>query len=254
MSRHRRAFGLAAVGIAAMLVLPTSALATSTSVGWLLRPGPPPVEFVSSSIVTVSGPRDDDGICEGLLTLQHPAGQPPMAAVEVAANPSTCQQEVQIGVVSGPDPAALQSDGYSTASSVASGGFASPATSQRSGYYYAIWADPADIQLTEVEENMTWGWTGSTVTSASGYDYRHWFSTDGWTETGHKGPYLDNNGTDAVIWTDDVFYNQPFCGGTWTTYQAINYFGYAGGTDVGVVRTWDYGCDASLLWYYTYLF
>ena len=248
----------AAIAIAIPLLWPAQAAGSS---GWIARPGVLPIQLGRPTVITVTGERNPGGSCQATLRLEQASDSPPQAAIEVAANPTTCQQRIEVGEVLGSDPATVAPDGSASATtnavaaeSTGANPGASPATSQRSGYYYVIWADPADIQLTEVEENMTWSWSGSTVTSATGYDYRRWFSLDGWTEIGHRGPYLSNNGTDAEIWTYDTFYNQPFCGGTWTTYQPIAYFGYAGGTNVGVVNTWAYGCGTSLLWWYSYLF
>jgi hypothetical protein len=50
-----------------------------------------------------------------------------------------------------------------------------------------------------------------------------------------------------------TYYNVPFCGGTGIGYNANNVYGRSDGSAWGWVNTWDYGCNASWLWYGTFL-
>jgi hypothetical protein len=50
-----------------------------------------------------------------------------------------------------------------------------------------------------------------------------------------------------------TFYDGIFCGGTWIDYDPITLNGFGSGAADGAVYTYDYGCDASWLSWYSYL-
>lgn len=227
--------------------------------GWVFFPGAASaLSFASSSIVLVSGKRTGDGRCSGFFNLSKGPNEPPVGAVELAVNESTCQQQVRVGVLTAIPEQGLGS-GYTTSSTVVTdtnpkGGVFASASSERAAHYYVIWSDPVFIQVTRVQENLDWKYDGAHITSiVSAYDSRVWASFTGWAETSHQGPFLYHDSTLAYLSTNDEFYNQPFCGGTWIQYQPITLYGRGNGTASGAQYTYDYGCLANLLSWYSYL-
>jgi hypothetical protein len=106
-----------------------------------------------------------------------------------------------------------------------------------------------------MEDMIYWSYSGGHVSNCRGSDYRWWLSDTGWRETAHAGPYLayENSNSQCRLYTTATYYNVPFCGGTGIGYNANNVYGRSDGSAWGWVNTWDYGCNASWLWYGTFL-
>jgi hypothetical protein len=244
------------VGVLLLLASPVAALGDA---GWISNDTSHlPFRVGSSTVVHLAGARGLDGGCAGTFTLHKNEGDPPVVAVEIAANPITCEQMVEIGnpiVQASPpqDPA-----GWSNATSsvgLPAGNALAPATIRSTGgLFWTSWWDPFTINVAKVEDHMKWNYDGTSVTSVtSAYDNRSWFSFDGWTELSHTGPFLTNYGTRSTLETWDTFYNVPFCGGTWIQVRPNRFTGFGNGSRSGTTITWAVGCDANLLWWTTYL-
>jgi len=239
----------------ALTVSMVPAVGASDSSGWIyFDQSASPFVFLTSHTIALQGSRGSDGRCEGLLTLDHAAGAPPVTAVEVAANPNTCQQLIQIGTTDPAAPALPSSGGQRSASLSAAGhGNASPLTvRQKHGYFYAYYHDPVGIVVNSVEDEMTWNYNTPFITQVvAAWDNITWFSVprDQWYPTSHTGPVLtvDYNDYWARVSSTASFYNTDFCGGTGTSYQPNLFEAYGDGHDSGSVNPWAWGCDSNLL-------
>src|SRR5207253_4366049 len=115
--------------------------AAGPSYGWTFFPGASSTfSFASASTVLVPGKRTADGRCSNFFEWTKDPDQPPVGAVELAINQSTCEQQVLVGEL-----AALPRDasgpGYATSSSVVTNANASDqvsplVTEERQGHYY----------------------------------------------------------------------------------------------------------------------
>lgn len=71
---------------------------TSQTLGWVhFSTSSIPLTLNNVTTETFQGTRAPDGLCHGTLTLSHAPGTPAIGVIEVAANPATCQQMVEIG-------------------------------------------------------------------------------------------------------------------------------------------------------------
>ena len=186
----------------------------------------------------------------------HAAPGQYVASIELATNPQSHAQLIEVGT---PTPASIAAVPHGGQSASSSGGSASghnpaepdPSTS---GYYEVVWHDPVDASLAIVKDNMSWTYDGTYVDSYSYSDYRWWYSNDGWFAYGHSmGSYFTDGNQEAVAWTYQHFQNNVFCAGS-STYIRVddnNVEGWGDGSVGGYVNTWDWGGCASWLGYYT---
>jgi hypothetical protein len=176
--------------------------------------------------------------------------------MDLAVNEITCERLVETGELiripdtqSGPGFATSAPEGDGASDSVAS----TLSTQEVLWHYYVIWQDPVFIQVTKVQQNLRWTFDGSRIISLiSATDSRSWFTPSGWTETyHHKASYKDSNYT--YVTTNDTFYNQPFCGGTYIFYSPMTLTGRRDGSATGSAYTSASGCGTNLLRSYSFL-
>ena len=245
-------FGVVGLGtlLAALVGPPTSAADTS---GWVyFDNSKAPFTFVDGKNVSLQGWRDAAGQCQGSLTLNHDAGTPPISALEIAANPTTCEQIVIVGHT---DPAVPVTPPKGIASPVQSTGILhdsdSPDVLQQHGYFYTYWHDPVWIIVNYVEDEATWNYSSPFIRQIVAYwdDLGYETIPYRWYQDSHSGPTLtvDYNDYWATIVSRAQFHNTSFCGGTWTTYQPNTLKIYGDGHDSGTVNTWAWGCSTNLL-------
>ena len=252
--------------VAAVALTGGAAAADATS-GWINFQSPgSELTFSESSILLVQGTRDSNGDCSGTFVLTRLADGKPVGAVEVAANPSTCQQKVRVGKLASVPSSTSTASGNSSAKSSAiptvvgpvpsPGAMAQATTSTRGGFFQTMWQDPLNFIVNRVGDAIQWQYNGTNVTAVlQAYDNRVWLSADGWSETGHRGPYESLYWNEVTLTTYDTFSNNAFCVGqnTSTQYQPNVYYGYGSGTDYGTISTWASGSCSFLLHWSSYL-
>jgi hypothetical protein len=233
------------------------AVTNASGDSWFYFPGgSQPLKFANSEQVLVDGERDATGECGGPFALTQEPGGPPLGAVLLAIDLMTCQQLVEVGELA-QVPADPSGPGYASSPPEKTAGDveapAALASEEVLWHYYVIWKDPLAIPVTKVQQNLRWTYDGSHILSLiSATDSRSWFTPSGWTETyHHKSVYHDSRY--AYITTDNTFYNQPFCGGTWIFYSPQTLLGRWNGTATGSVYTAVSGCGANLLQWYSYI-
>lgn len=229
--------------LATIALWPWGAVSASGTGGTINYKVSIPFRFVDSSVVVWQGTPVAGG-CDIPIRLEHHAGELPVGAVELSFDPSTCQETVLLGHV---DPKSLTSPNTTCG---CGGG-----SVQSIGSFEVYWEDPAYIHVTDVTDYVTWDRDGTYVDNVvSAYDTTNEYQNTGWQLLSHSegGGYYNSN--QAYEWqTYAEFYNYPFCGGTWVYYnpQQLNVFG--NGTDSGYANTYDSGCDASWLHFYSIL-
>ena len=239
---------------ASMLTVASGATARAVSDGgWVYVDNTNmPFSLQNAHTITLQGAPDSTGRCQATLTLGRAADEPPVTAVEMAYNESTCQQLIAIGTASPQQPEPTSS-GSATSFAGQSGlvaRVAAPATLQRHGYFYTYWHDPAWLNVNSVEDEMTWNYSSPFIMGiVAAWDDLTWLSASGWYVTSHPAPVLtvDYNDYWATLTTRASFYNTMFCGGTGTTYQPNTFKAYGDGRDTGSVSTWDWGCHSDWL-------
>jgi hypothetical protein len=195
------------------------------------------------------------------MTLTVEPGYTAVAA-EIGHDPITHQQLLEVALVS--SPPTVQTGGSAASSPVEtrSGSSALAPSLQTSdpstsGYFETVWADPVGITTNLVQDNVSWQYNGTDVTSATYSDYRWWLSNDGWYEVSHiiQAGYTGN----PTLWVDtwDEFQNNAFCYilGTQvqTYYEPNQVIAHGNGSISGSTNTYDYysnnnGCPG-LHWY-----
>lgn len=229
-------------------------VASAHNSGWVyIDASKLPFVFENGRSQIIQGAVGPDGRCAGTFTIDHAPGTPSVTAVELGANPSTCQQLVEVGTAS-PDPSPSQGLTYQKTFPLGDQpqGALAPSVSQAHGDLYTSWHDPIWIVVTSVDDVMSWRFDGSTIQGiVSAYDLIGYLSVphDHWYVTYHPAPVLqvDINDRWATLTSNARFYNTDFCGGTGTTYQNNTLTALPSGGDRGSVSTWDYGCDANFL-------
>ena len=221
-----------------VLLMPTAVQAADPGSGWIYFNPHVPFTVTNGTETLLQGTKASDGSCRGGLTLRHEMGQPAVVAIEVGANPSTCQQLIEVG--SAPAPSGL--------SPMASG--------WRSGYFVTTWVDPLDLQLASVQDSMTWTYDGTYVDSVSSYsETLNEDQFTGWYVQSDSGAVLSwaPHQYSATVYSNVTFQNYKFCGGTTIHFQPNSFTAYGAPRDAGYVDTWATGCDTNLIYYYSYL-
>jgi hypothetical protein len=229
-------------------------MATASTGGWIFFDNSRmPFSLTNPTMETVQSPIGSDGKCTGTFSLDHAPGASPVAAVELAVDPTSCQQKVEVGTPSVdqvPPPNLAVTTSRTSATNAT--GMATPSVSQRQGDAYSYWHDPAFIVVNYVDDVISWTYNGSTIQGIiADYDLTGYLYVpfDHWSMTYHPAPTLkvDINDRYATLTSNARFYNTDFCGGTGTTYQPTTFTALPSGGDRGTTNTWDYGCDANLL-------
>lgn len=111
------------------------------------------------------------------------------------------------------------------------------------------WWDCCGLELNEVRNAVAISYDDSNyVTYANCRDSRWWRTETGWQETFHDLA-CNNDGSSGDSATANTFYNQPFCGGTWTDYQRNHAYATPYGASGWVDNTYATGC---LSWSFSY--
>jgi hypothetical protein len=234
------------IGVAIIAtVLPAN---VSAADGWIQIDNSKMPLMLNGRTSILQGTRDADKSCRWDLTLDHLAGTPPVAAVELAYSPSTCQQRIEIG------------DGRNFAAPGISSGAVPAYNLPQQGYLYTYWHDPIWIVLTSVQPELRWNYDGTYITQVVAFwDYVTTFNIplDNWYVISHTGPTLATayNDTWATVTSSATFYNTQFCGGTGTSIQGAQIVGLGSGSDRGYVSSRQaWGCSANLLGFVALLY
>lgn len=170
--------------------------------------------------------------------------------IEVAVNPITHTQLIEVGVPTAASLATIPTTLAASTRSATSSATAPSASRQlralsrsTSGWYYTAWYDPANLVLTEVKDTINYTYDGYYINSFNGSDWRNW-GWDGWGEVSHSiGSYYGSGYTSATVWTYDHFRNGVFCAfnATDVYYSDNNVVAHGNGGVGGYVNTWDSG-------------
>lgn len=184
-----------------------------------------------------------------------------VGSIELAINPNTHTQLIEVGVPTADSLAAVDAARPSGGSSDTQPIVAQTrpqhaslvsANLSTSGYYRTVWMDSRIQEVNEVKDSISFTYDGTYVNSYSGSDYRWWGPV--WSEDSHSiGSFYNSNHTTATVWTHDHFGNSASC---WPSYNEIYYsnnsvIGYGSGAVGGKVSTSAYGACAWELSYWT---
>ena len=207
-----------------------------------------PFSFVSPRMVAATGTVDATGTCTISLTIDHAAGTPPVTAIPVAWDESTCREQFEVGTTNPSDPlASLGLSPLTRPSQVQS------SVLQQHGYFYSYYRDPFYIVLNSLEDELTWNYDGTYITQVvAPWDGWSYLSVPGdhWYLTSHSGPFetIAYNDTWATLVSSAAFYNTDFCGGTGTSYQSNQLTALGSGSDRGYIQQQiKWGCQSNLL-------
>jgi hypothetical protein len=179
------------------------------------------------------------GHCTGELTLKHRPGELPVAAIELASNPTNCKQLVKVGhLIHKPSGSPFREPVRAQTLTATPG---MRATSSGSATYTTQWQDPAGLALSQVWNHADWTYNGSAITSCSGWGDRWVYVPTGW----YVYSYLTviENGQYCNVYDYDDVRNYPFCQGVLTQiyYWHNHVYGWANGNSTGTVNTWSRG-------------
>lgn len=110
------------------------------------------------------------------------------------------------------------------------------------------WRDPVGAEVNEVRNAVAASYNDSgTITAVNCLQNRWWLSETGWVEQSNN-IQCNNNGSNGDSSTYEVYYNNPFCGNTWTNYDRNHVMATSTGVSGWVSSTWASGNCSSWLW------
>jgi hypothetical protein len=170
----------------------------------------------------VQGQIQADGRYHYPITV-HMAQGALVAALEVAENPDANTEVIAVGV-----------QGYDAVQ---------PLTTTSSANLATVWYDPANLQLVQVFDYLTWTWTGTSVTSSSARYPATILYPDGWVIVPPGESHNSGHGSGgAYALTDGIYYNAVFCGGgQYAEFVPTQVYGLANGTRSYTVDTYKSG-------------
>jgi hypothetical protein len=209
-----------------------------------------PTVFTDSHIVRNVGIKVDGG-CRWTFNQVRQRGEAMVGAQEVARNMTTCVELVRAGHVK---PLPAQTGGTSASSSAP----LIPAAKHRAvdpcDTEDFKWWDPIGILVTEVQTSDCWGYDyyqHLVWGCESPSDYRYWYTTSGWYESYHNGPWYYYNGDSSACtaYTSDQFNNDVFCptGSTYTNYYDNQLIMWWNGSVSNGTTSWVSGQCTNLL-------
>lgn len=231
--------GAASIALAASILVP-SAVASP-------RPASSPLR--EATTVVIQG-RHVAGGCRYEGTNVVAPGQTAVEQDEIAEDPSTCTMTLQQGIPSSVSDRAPEGSSVLAQTTTATARTPQPAgstsaataaaTVHSAGYSHTYTEDPAQIDVTSVQNDIDWYWDGSalvgTETCSSTY---HWFTSSGWGLHENNLQCNFDVPTYPQTWIDSTSYvhfkNGVFCGFTDTHvyYNRNHAIGYANGSLVG---------------------
>lgn len=187
-------------------------------------------------------------ITQGTYQVTIPKGGT-ISAIELAANPVAHTNLIEIGSPQRlPIPQRSSSRGHFVQSTTKGGtttatnGQTDPSTS---GWFQTGWNNWAGCTQSWVQDNISFSYDGTYVTSYSGSDKRWWNS--GWSEVAHAiGSYYNSTSTAATVWTYDKISSSN---GYYMLYNDNNVVGHGNGSLSGYVNT---SSNATGFGYYDY--
>ncbi len=226
-----------------------------------------PLVLKNVSYAVVPGVLQSNGIYSYPYTLTTPPGRP-LAAIEVAVNPSSHTQLIEVGNPTSASLRMVPPGSGGTSGTVASAPSAStPATTtltqaKNTGSYKVVWHDPLNLEMATVQDTITFIYDGAQVDSYTGAD-SVWWAGDGWSLLGQStGSYYNSSHSQATVWTNAGFVNpyfgnlDPACvvhGNTYIYVDDNNVVASANGDVSGYVNTYAAGGCYGYLGYYTIL-